>query len=156
MTRTNPPDSYYPIPPPRAMSNSTPSILARIKSLFPLWVSSFSRTIFGAFNWWRPVGISRWFSYDKSYGKLKIFRSFLIIWTHKTNLASLFRAMRFLPAGHGVPLNTVGPKKFSPYQIFFNLYKPSTPFKKSAPPPPDFQIVVIKFVVILPSCHKII
>ncbi|KAH9480353.1 putative tRNA-splicing endonuclease subunit sen54 [Psilocybe cubensis] len=124
VTRATPPDTYYPVPPPRTVSSPTSSILTRIKSLFPLWVSSISRTLFGGFNWWRPVGISRWFSYDKSY-------------------PSLFRAMRFLPAGHGVPLNTVGQKKSTPYQIFYNLYKPSTPFKKSAPPPPDFQIVVI-------------
>ncbi|KAG6879458.1 hypothetical protein C0992_002461 [Termitomyces sp. T32_za158] len=34
-------------------------------------------------------------------------------------------------------------KNNSPYQIFYNLYKPSTSFKRSAPPVPDFQIVVI-------------
>ncbi|PPQ85172.1 hypothetical protein CVT25_004179 [Psilocybe cyanescens] len=129
VTRTNPPDSHYPVPPSRLLSKPTSSILARIKSFFPLWLSSVTRTIFGAFNWWKPVHISRWLHHDKGY-------------------ASLFRAMRFLPAGHRVPLKTVGPKETSPYQIFFNLYKPSTPFKKSAPSPPDFQIVVIKFVVI--------
>ncbi|KAJ3805661.1 hypothetical protein F5876DRAFT_91416 [Lentinula aff. lateritia] len=31
----------------------------------------------------------------------------------------------------------------SPYEPFFNLYKPPTPFKKSAPPPPDYQMVVV-------------
>lgn len=33
-----------------------------------------------------------------------------------------------------------------PYQTFFNVYKPVTKFRKSAPPPPDFEIVVIKSV----------
>jgi tRNA-splicing endonuclease subunit Sen54 len=52
--------------------------------------------------------------------------------------------------GHAVPLHHPNiekrneDRKTSPYQIFFNLYKPSTSFKKSAPSPPDFQIVVIK------------
>ncbi|PYH96604.1 hypothetical protein BO71DRAFT_448496 [Aspergillus ellipticus CBS 707.79] len=30
-----------------------------------------------------------------------------------------------------------------PYRIVFHIYKPSTPFKKSAPPPPDFKIAVV-------------
>jgi tRNA-splicing endonuclease subunit Sen54 len=53
-----------------------------------------------------------------------------------------------MTAGHNVPLklSKATSKNSSPYQIFFNLYKPSTPFKKSAPPPPDFQVVVIKLV----------
>ena len=59
--------------------------------------------------------------------------------------ASLFRSLRFIPSGHGVPLRqSKSAEVESPYQIFYNLYKPSTPFKKTAPPPPDFQIVVIK------------
>ncbi|KZT40786.1 hypothetical protein SISSUDRAFT_1126978 [Sistotremastrum suecicum HHB10207 ss-3] len=31
----------------------------------------------------------------------------------------------------------------SPYEIFYSLYKPSTSFRKSAPPPPDFYLVVV-------------
>ena len=58
-----------------------------------------------------------------------------------------------MTAGHNVPLKLtkVASKDSSPYQIFFNLYKPATPFKKSAPPPPDFQVVVIKLVVLFIS-----
>ena len=58
-----------------------------------------------------------------------------------------------MSAGHGILLHQPDPEKrreaqiTSPYKIFYNLYKPNTPFKKSAPPPPDFQIVVIKYVV---------
>lgn len=32
----------------------------------------------------------------------------------------------------------------NPYQPFYHIYKPSTKFKKSAPGPPDFRLVVIK------------
>ncbi|KAF8826324.1 hypothetical protein HHX47_DHR5000379 [Lentinula edodes] len=39
------------------------------------------------------------------------------------------------------PTETESPS--SPYEPFFNLYKPPTPFKKSAPPPPDYQMVVV-------------
>ena len=67
----------------------------------------------------------------------------------------MFKRLRFMTAGHTVPLksskDTLTPKSSFPYQIFFNLYKPSTPFKKSAPAPPDFQVVVIKSVF----CFKI-
>jgi hypothetical protein len=52
--------------------------------------------------------------------------------------------------GYSAPLRIATHKapavEESPYHVFFNLYKPSTPFKKSTPPEPDFQIVVIKYV----------
>ena len=32
----------------------------------------------------------------------------------------------------------------SPYQPFYHVYKPATKFKKSAPGPPDFRLVVVK------------
>ncbi|KAK2754833.1 tRNA-splicing endonuclease subunit sen54 [Arachnomyces sp. PD_36] len=35
------------------------------------------------------------------------------------------------------------PKTTPPFRIAFNAYKPSTPFKKSSPPTPDFRIAVI-------------
>jgi tRNA-splicing endonuclease subunit Sen54 len=30
-----------------------------------------------------------------------------------------------------------------PFRVVFHVYKPSTPFKKSAPPPPEFRIAVV-------------
>ena len=64
--------------------------------------------------------------------------------------ASLFKSLRFLLSGYDVPLHIhrAPDAPASPYQIFYNLYKPSTPFKKTAPPPPDFQVVVVKYVSI--------
>ena len=32
----------------------------------------------------------------------------------------------------------------TPYKPFWNIYKPPTPFQKSAPGPPDYQIIVVK------------
>ena len=70
--------------------------------------------------------------------------------------------MRFLRCGHTAPLykfsategrttqpevSTMHPTPQSeqfPYSVFFHVYKPSTPFRKSAPPAPDFYVVVIK------------
>jgi tRNA-splicing endonuclease subunit Sen54 len=61
------------------------------------------------------------------------------------SIASLFQALRGVaaPAGHNAPLNHASDTE-SPYKVFFNLYKPPTPFKKTAPPEPDFEVVVIK------------
>ena len=65
-----------------------------------------------------------------------------------------------MPAGHAIPLesseSTSKAKVSSPYRIFFNIYKPSTAFKKSAPPPPDFHLVVIKYVSYHAYCLGII
>ncbi|RDB14797.1 putative tRNA-splicing endonuclease subunit sen54 [Hypsizygus marmoreus] len=133
VTRTNPPSSYYPTPPPWPTATQPKkrlTIFQRILSIFPLWTSRLRRLLAGGFDWWRPLRISRWLHHDKNYG-------------------SLFRSLRFMSAGHNVPLHHPNPEKrlekqkSSPYQIFYNLYKPSTPFKRSAPPLPDFQIVVI-------------
>ena len=62
--------------------------------------------------------------------------------------ASLFSALRFLPYGHGSKLHVKKTVEPSPYEFFFNLYKPSTPFKKTFPPAPDFSVVVVKYVLI--------
>ncbi|KAG5638865.1 hypothetical protein H0H81_009418 [Sphagnurus paluster] len=131
VTRTNPPTPYYPSPPPRPpKKTSSPSILPRILSIFPLWISKACHMFSKPFDWWKPLRISHWLHHDKNY-------------------ASIFRSLRFIPAGHKVPIHhpdaekRLEAKNNSPYQIFYNLYKPSTPFKRSAPPLPDFQIVVI-------------
>ncbi|KAJ6587132.1 tRNA-splicing endonuclease subunit sen54 N-term-domain-containing protein [Mycena vulgaris] len=130
VTRATAPNSLYPMPPPFDLSplnQKTPSVLNRICSIFPLWISRFSRMFSGRFNWWKPFRMSRWLLRDKNY-------------------SSVFRALRFIPAGHSVPLLPVKvepPAKPSPYHIFFNVHKPTTPYRKSAPCLPDYQIVVI-------------
>jgi tRNA-splicing endonuclease subunit Sen54 len=59
------------------------------------------------------------------------------------DIGSIFRSMRFIRNGHDVPLK-VRRKPSSPYDFFFNLYKPSTPYKKTSPPIPDFTVTVVK------------
>ncbi|KAG6812625.1 hypothetical protein H0H92_001844 [Tricholoma furcatifolium] len=132
VTRATPPTSYYPTPPPWPLQGlqieeTSPSTLRRLLS----WIPRFIHSIFvKPFDWWHPLQISRWLHHDKNY-------------------ASLFRSLRFIPSGHSIALRHPNPvkrseaKNNSPYQIFYNLYKPSTPFKRSAPPLPDFQVVVI-------------
>ena len=43
-----------------------------------------------------------------------------------------------------------------PYQPFFHMYKPVTKYKKSNPPPPDFRIVVVKYISPLPLPSEIV
>jgi hypothetical protein len=65
--------------------------------------------------------------------------------------ASIYRSLRGIapPRGHSTPLITPAPVETpSPYAVFFHLYKPATPFRKTAPPAPDFEVVVIKCVVV--------
>ncbi|KAJ7747354.1 tRNA-splicing endonuclease subunit sen54 N-term-domain-containing protein [Mycena metata] len=130
VTRATAPNSLYPMPPPFDLSplhKKTVSILNRICSIFPSWTSRISRLLTGGFNWWKPFQMSRWFLRDKNYG-------------------AIFRGLRFIPAGHNVPLlptKVEPPAKPSPYHIFFNVHKPGTAYRKSAPALPDYQIVVV-------------
>ncbi|KAJ7902044.1 tRNA-splicing endonuclease subunit sen54 N-term-domain-containing protein [Mycena olivaceomarginata] len=130
VTRAAAPNSLYPMPPPFDLSplnQKTLSIFGRIRSVFSSWISRVLRIFTGGFDWWRPFQHSRWFLRDKNYG-------------------AVFRALRFIPTGHGVPLLPIKaepPVKPSPYHIFYNVYKPVTPFRKSEPCLPDYQIVVI-------------
>jgi len=97
-----------------------------------------------AFNWWRPIRISPLLGINMNYRKSKIplDRTALTAPT-----GSIFRALRFIPHGHGVPLK-VKPlsslARESPYTHFFNVYKPNTPYKKTNPPVPDFAISVVR------------
>ncbi|KAJ7268783.1 tRNA-splicing endonuclease subunit sen54 N-term-domain-containing protein [Mycena haematopus] len=130
VTRASAPNSLYPKPPPFDLSplnQKTVSLFSRIRSILPSWISKILRIFTGGFDWWKPFRHSRWLLRDKNYG-------------------AVFRALRFIPAGHSVPLlpTKVEPLgKPSPYHIFYNVYKPVTPFRKSEPCLPDYQIVVV-------------
>ncbi|SGY76871.1 BQ5605_C005g03524 [Microbotryum silenes-dioicae] len=88
-----------------------------------------------------------------------------------TTYEQIFSRLRIVPTGHDTPLprqalprppsiltpldplppTDPSPNPFSsspplsthPYQPFFNVYKPITKYRKTDPPPPDFQLVVI-------------
>ncbi|OBZ69005.1 putative tRNA-splicing endonuclease subunit sen54 [Grifola frondosa] len=127
VTRTKPPTADYPTPPPfLPKKRKSASIFVRVYKLFGSAISRVSRIFLGGFNWWRPLRSSRWLHHNMDYG-------------------SVFKSLRFLPSGHDVPLQVKKTPSSppSPYEIFYNLYKPSTPFKKTAPPPPDFSVVVV-------------
>ncbi|KAJ4471990.1 tRNA-splicing endonuclease subunit sen54 N-term-domain-containing protein [Lentinula aciculospora] len=129
VTRTKPPTPFYPLAAPYPSSiissSSSLSFMQRVTALFSLWISKIPSVFLpSAFDWWRPLRISQWFTMDKNYN-------------------FMFRSLRFIPSGHKIPIHTSPKTKPSPYESFFNLYKPPTPFRKSAPPPPDYQIIVV-------------
>ncbi|KIP06834.1 hypothetical protein PHLGIDRAFT_30306 [Phlebiopsis gigantea 11061_1 CR5-6] len=124
VTRTQPPSDAYPVAAPFKMPPvPRSSIWARC---FAVLLSPFRRllTMLRRRDWWRPVYLGR---------RLH----------HNLNNPSLFRALRFLPSGNDAPFRIKRKEEDSPYQIFYNLYKPSTPFKKTSPPAPDFSLVVV-------------
>ncbi|KAI6095562.1 tRNA-splicing endonuclease subunit sen54 N-term-domain-containing protein [Pisolithus croceorrhizus] len=133
--------SDFPVAPshsPRLPVARAPSVWRRIAtslSLFVLKVLSVVDSLFPA-NPWRPFR----FRGIKSSG-------------------DMFEALRILRCGHSSTLyscrspdegaTTISPthstvaSSASPYSVFFHVYKPSTPFRKTAPPPPDFYLVII-------------
>lgn len=84
-----------------------------------------------------------------------------------TSIDQIFGRLQIIPTGHDaalprasiprkanvlaplVPNPSAEPSKLPrlvdhPYQTFFNVYKPVTKYRKTAPPPPDFQLVIVK------------
>ncbi|KZT51583.1 hypothetical protein CALCODRAFT_487817 [Calocera cornea HHB12733] len=67
----------------------------------------------------------------------------------------LFAALRLVPSGHALPLHSASPATTpeagagataadtSPYEVFYHVWRPSTPWKKTAVPPPDFHLIVL-------------
>ena len=144
MTRTKPPSSEYPTPPPfPTKATTSTSLLGKLYGAVASFFSRLVRIFSKERNWWRPIRLHH------SMSNCKYLRHM----DHDPGVdetpATLFKSLRFLPSGHSVPLQIKQGhcKPTSPYRIFFNLYKPSTPFKKTAPPPADFSIVVVKCVL---------
>ncbi|KAI0826935.1 tRNA-splicing endonuclease subunit sen54 N-term-domain-containing protein [Trametes gibbosa] len=127
VTRARPPSLDYPIPSPYPKpARARTSVLGKLYESLSTVLARVARIFTNGLGWWRPIRSSRWLHHNMS------------------NL-SLYKSLRFLPSGHSTPLH-IQPTPDAPpssYQIFYHLYKPSTPFKKTAPPPPDFSIVVV-------------
>ncbi|EIW81158.1 hypothetical protein CONPUDRAFT_165372 [Coniophora puteana RWD-64-598 SS2] len=155
VTRTSPPTPDYPIPPllcPKQGSQSSSLVtrfIAQIRGfIMAIWGKSVSRQ---KTMWSIAVSRSWRFKHD---------------WTYN----SILRSLRIVPAGHSVPLyaafnskkakisdkekSTPGGK--SPYHVFYNVYKPSTPFRKSAPGQPDFCMAVVNArTTCAPTIHEL-
>ncbi|KAL5482833.1 SEN54 [Sanghuangporus weigelae] len=128
VTRARPPDPYYSTAPrysPIAFRNSHSGVLAQIAStiLCPFRLLFASNS--GRIDWWRPL----------RSGLMHRFLSY----------SSIFSALRFIPSAYSRPRLGMleGPAQSSPYEVFFHLYKPTTPYRKTAPSPPDYSVIVV-------------
>ncbi|TFK52170.1 hypothetical protein OE88DRAFT_1657269 [Heliocybe sulcata] len=143
VARAEPPSPSYPVPPPLTVGkdSSRTSLLQRFFALWSKAVKKFVGLFCPRIDWWKP------------------FRLY-----HHTGYPSLFKSLRFIPSGHTTPLlpppatikilNPAPPR--SPYHIFYHLYKPSTSFRKTAPPNPDFYIVVVNAKTVpMPSLREL-
>jgi tRNA-splicing endonuclease subunit Sen54 len=61
--------------------------------------------------------------------------------------ASLFKSFRVIPPF--TPSRPAPLEQTSSYNIFFHVWKPESPWSRVNPPRPDFEIVVIKYVMVL-------
>jgi tRNA-splicing endonuclease subunit Sen54 len=55
----------------------------------------------------------------------------------------VYRRLALVPAEDPATARSSQSTTTAPYRIAYHVYKPSTPFKKSAPPEPDFRIAVV-------------
>ncbi|KAG1763639.1 hypothetical protein EDD22DRAFT_1022378 [Suillus occidentalis] len=151
VTRTDPPSPSYPVPSPRIGGDGASlSFYGRLLSIFSLFTT---RSV----HWWRPLRISRWIHHDKSYSC--VHSTLLEAFNNESCVGNVLKSLRVIPTGHSVAPHSsratpVAPS--SPYKIFYNLYKPSTNFRKTTPPQPDFQIVVINArTAFVPSLYEL-
>ncbi|KAI0259841.1 tRNA-splicing endonuclease subunit sen54 N-term-domain-containing protein [Gloeopeniophorella convolvens] len=133
VTRAKPPSPAYPISATRASSQLRPrpstSIFCRVFSaLFSPFRRLLSWLVQPSTSSWHPLSHRRWLH-------------------HNMDHSSIFKSLRFIRTGHSIPLRPAVPtlpnEPTSRYEVFYHVYKPNTPFRKTAPPPPDFSIVVV-------------
>lgn len=145
LMRAEAPTLEYPVAPPVSVTPHT--MTRRLTGLFSCLVSkviSFTR-LFYRIDWWRRLQIHQQKTTRTSFCTLM---SLLNLASRR--LEDIFKALRFIPCGHTVPLYRPAEASSSklsapsPYKVFFHVYKPSTPFRKTAPPAPDFHIVVVE------------
>ncbi|EUC54156.1 tRNA-splicing endonuclease subunit sen54 [Rhizoctonia solani AG-3 Rhs1AP] len=61
---------------------------------------------------------------------------------------SVFKSLRTMASGHDIPLRQYRPDSSTsngdtPFKVFWNVWKPSTPWRKLDVPKPDFEIAVV-------------
>ncbi|KAH8425014.1 tRNA-splicing endonuclease subunit SEN54 family protein [Aspergillus melleus] len=59
------------------------------------------------------------------------------------NYKDVYRKLAIIPWYDPVAPKTETPRTSAPFRVVFHIYKPSTAFRKTAPPPPDFRIAVV-------------
>ncbi|KAF8125714.1 tRNA-splicing endonuclease subunit sen54 N-term-domain-containing protein [Boletus edulis] len=148
LMRAEPPTPEYPVAPPVSLPPAKPQTgTRRLSELFSCLVSKVMSVarLFHRINWWRRLQLHQQKTTRTSFicALLPALNSCVL------QLEDIFKALRFIPCGHTIPLYRPAIKSeptsesSSPYKVFFHAYKPSTPFRKTAPPAPDFYVVVV-------------
>lgn len=138
VTRSEATNDSYPLPPPFNLTKIMPKPPLLLRCLLLPFVflhSKLLRVFIPNFNWWKPLRLSTWIHHDYAW---------------------VYRHLRFLLCGHSIPLHRSSTLSHSPYKVFYNIFKPSTPFKKTTPPLPDFQVVVVNArTTPVPTLHEL-
>lgn len=143
VTRADPPTSEYPVSKQHTRdqpNNSSGRWLSLagmlLESPFKSLTNLLSRK---TIDWWRPLLFSSLSSFTPSISDLFIFDCQCL--TPMTD--GLYRGIRqILPRLHSLQPSVPSPE--APYKVFFNVYKPITPFRKTTPPQPDYQVAVVE------------
>ncbi|KAI6014815.1 tRNA-splicing endonuclease subunit sen54 N-term-domain-containing protein [Pisolithus microcarpus] len=154
LRRAKPPTSALSVAPSRSLclpAERAPNIWQRIAASFSYLFLKVLNVIGWAFHPspWRPL-LSRGI---KSNGDM--FKALRII--RCGNSAALYRYWGLHEGATPIsPTHSTVASSASPYSVFFHAYKPSTPFRKTAPPPPDFYLVIINArTTATPSLHEL-
>ena len=70
VTRTDPPSSAYPTPPPCSSVTPRRPIFHRLYSVVSRWISKIFSPLLTSFDWWRPLRHRSCFQHVNRYGKI--------------------------------------------------------------------------------------
>ena len=145
MRTKSPSPAYLTAAPYTPTVSSTPNLFSRLFIFLRQTLSRFLEIFKPRSTFWKLRLFHHGPSYREHLSRLSPLRYSLLLCV----AAAIFQALRFLPSGHSASLHvqSAADPATSPYQIFYNVYKPATPFKKSTPPKPDFQVVVVEYVL---------
>ncbi|EJC98891.1 uncharacterized protein FOMMEDRAFT_113456 [Fomitiporia mediterranea MF3/22] len=137
--RAQAPSRFYVTAPPfspRSIPLKRSGKWSRVLDIFLLPFKKMFSLFASKFDWWRPLRTDR------------CFHRFL-------SFSSVFSSLRFLKSGYSHPLPPLKNAN-SPYEVFFHVYKPATPYRKTAPPPPDYSVIVVNGrETPMPSLHEL-
>ncbi|KAI5997002.1 tRNA-splicing endonuclease subunit sen54 N-term-domain-containing protein [Pisolithus albus] len=137
-------------------------VLSGFPCLLAAWASNVWQRILKSFSYLfsKVLNVVGWAFHPSPWRPLR-FRSI------KSN-GDIFKALRIIRCGNSAalykyrgatpvsPTHSTVASSASPYSVFFHVYKPSTPFRKTSPPPPDFYLVIVNArTTATPSLHEL-
>ncbi|KAG8765654.1 tRNA-splicing endonuclease subunit sen54 [Ceratobasidium sp. 428] len=131
---------HYPLPPPN--NTTSPQVhpaLTNIRKFLFLLVRPLG------FLYRKLLPLLESFTFGSHHSPSIVGR--LGLWPRSFTTASIFASLRSIRAGHDMPLrlHPLRPPT-DEFKIFWNVWKPSTPWRKLEVPKPDFEIAVVEYV----------